>query len=89
MTARGDQLLCAGEIVGVEMSYADQQVLATEEDAVLLTFHRRLHGRENGQSAATLPNTRRSLRQGHDVCALRRCRDARGTSCSMLGQLPR
>jgi len=39
--ARGDQLSCPGEIVGVGMSYADQQVLVTEEDAVLLTSHGR------------------------------------------------
>jgi len=36
VTARGDQLLCAGELVGVEMSQADQQVRVTEEDECCL-----------------------------------------------------
>ncbi len=45
------------------MSQADQQVRVTEEDAVLPTSHGRLHGREDGQAAATLPKTCRSLRQ--------------------------
>ncbi len=46
------------------MSHADQQVLVTEEDAVLPTSGGCLYGRDDGQSAATLSKTRRPLCQG-------------------------